>query len=584
MDNDNISDLILNSFLEEGAELLIQFEEIVLSLEHPVEPAKKNKLYQITHTLKGTAKVAGKDKFANFVHSLETMFQEFDLSNSAQTEAFRQRLLGCHSFMKKWLDGQEIKPVQIEAVLNGNVQIKELSENNQLKDDTLKSSTEPPKKVQETEKVPQPKKEIASGNSESVSIKRQEASKKDKKSTKSSRPEVLKVKRDQIDNIIKAVGELSTQLSVVEHHIDRFNLNSEVAVDALDFCLKYVKELQDLSLSLSLQPLDKFFQRMQRVCWDTAHVSKKRVQFLKKGADIELDKTVLDKILEPLIHLVRNAVDHGIESAEEREKIGKSKEGTLSISARQDAAKVILVIKDDGRGIDVERVRQKAINIGLISADQELSDKETMRLILEPGFSTREKVTEISGRGVGMDVVYSAIKDLNGNLFIHSEKGKGSEFEIHLPTNLTLIESILAQVEKQRYGIPLKDFAEIIDLNEYVVYENETGDMYFERFGEVITLCRVTQFLNVASAYRSDSSTKPRTAIINRSSSKPIAFIIDAIIGKQNLYVKPLERGLENLFGIFGTTIMPDGEAGLVLNLSEMVEGKKITSKGVVNG
>ena len=235
-----------------------------------------------------------------------------------------------------------------------------------------------------------------------------------------------------------------------------------------------------------MQPIDRFLQRLERSCRDVARTTGKEIEVIKMGSNIELDKAVLDQIADPFIHIVRNATDHGIENPEQRESKGKKRAGEVILKAEQKSGTVVFTIQDDGAGLDRDRILEKAIEKGLVDRSEKISDEAIYQLIMKPGFSTKQQVTEISGRGVGLDVVAATLGRLGGSLRIDSQFGTGTRFIVTIPTNFSMVESVLVEISGNRYGIPLKDFTEIIDLSDFRLQESDQGNQFFKMRDEII--------------------------------------------------------------------------------------------------
>jgi two-component system chemotaxis sensor kinase CheA len=314
---------------------------------------------------------------------------------------------------------------------------------------------------------------------------------------------------------------------------------------------------------------------MSRVVWDTAKKTGKEVRFDMFGEDTELDRSVIDKLADPLMHMVRNAVDHGIESAEQRVASGKSKAGTVKLSASQAGGNIYIHIEDDGKGLDPEKLINKAREKGIISAEQNLSDQEAYRLIFAPGFSTAQVVTDVSGRGVGMDVVRKNIESMRGKVDIQSTIGKGSVFVIELPLTLAIMEGIEASIGEEHFIIPSLSVLEFLRPSEDMILNTLDRGETLQFRGHFLPIIRLTDIYGGSSKL-----TNPTEAIlvIVENSGKLFALMVDEVLGKLSVVIKSLGGMFQGLKGVSGCAIMPNGSVGLILDIGALVQLAKMRS------
>ncbi|MCS6837279.1 MAG: chemotaxis protein CheA, partial [Bdellovibrionaceae bacterium] len=289
-----------------------------------------------------------------------------------------------------------------------------------------------------------------------------------------------------------------------------------------------------------------------------------------RGEETELDKTILEKITDPLVHLVRNAVDHGIEKPEVRSAQGKNPTGLIILGAHHKSGRLIIEICDDGAGLNPETIRKKAVEKGLIGEQQKLTPQECYQLIFAPGFSTKEVVTDVSGRGVGMDVVRTNITELNGEISIESEVGKGATFRISLPLTLAIIDAMIVLSGPHKFVIPVNHVYETLRVDSKSVSQSsDLGDVLLLR-GELVPIYRLADFFGIDSK----PSEKEVSAIINRSGKRPFALVVDEIIGQSQVVIKQLSPELQGIKGVSGVTILGDGKPSLILEPPELVKRK----------
>jgi two-component system chemotaxis sensor kinase CheA len=326
-------------------------------------------------------------------------------------------------------------------------------------------------------------------------------------------------------------------------------------------------------MAIRAQPVKPVFQRMSRIVREIADMTGKSVRLITEGENTEVDKTVIDKLAEPLTHMIRNAVDHGIESPEKRLAAGKPEEGTLRLVAKHRSGRIVIEIADDGAGINRERVRQKAIQNGLIASDNNLSDEEIDNLIFHPGFSTADKISDISGRGVGMDVVKRSIQSLGGRISITSRPGHGSIFTMSLPLTLAVLDGMVVTVAGQTLVVPLTAIVETLQPEASKVH----------RFGaeqRLISIrdsfCPLVDVGRVLSFRREQADPVAGVALLVESEGGgQRALMVDAIQGQRQVVIKSLEANYDHVPGIAAATILGDGRVALILDVDAVVAGSR---------
>ena len=317
-------------------------------------------------------------------------------------------------------------------------------------------------------------------------------------------------------------------------------------------------------------PLKQTLQKMQRIVRDTSKALNKKVTLELVGEETEIDKTVLEHLADPLVHIVRNAVDHGLETTEDRIKAGKSEEGIVTIKAHHEGNNLVIEISDDGKGINPKIIREKAIEKGVISANATMSDSDIVNLIFHPGFSTKSEVSEISGRGVGMDVVKTNIEKLSGEVKVITKLGEGSVFKVVLPLTLAIIEAMVTKIGDERYIIPLGQVYESLsptaDLVHHVI---GVGDCLKIR-GEVIPLFKISKALQRTVV---DKPIHEQIAIIVNTNDRSFAVLVDDILHQQQVVIKKLGEEIKNQKGFMGSSILGDGRPAFILDLVELFAG-----------
>lgn len=371
----------------------------------------------------------------------------------------------------------------------------------------------------------------------------------------------VRVDLERLDKFMNMVSELvihRTRLEQISTNYKSAELN-----ETLEQVARTTSDLQDLVMKIRMLPLETVFNRFPRMVRDLSVELNKDIDFIIKGQDTELDRTVIDEIGEPLIHLIRNAADHGIESREERISKGKNPTGTIKLIAYQEGTKAIIKVEDDGAGINVEKIREKANKMGINT--EGMSESDIKNLIFAQGFSTNEVVTDISGRGVGMDVVKTKISSLGGTVDVISEEGKGSTFIIRLPLTLQIIQALLVKVGGETMAISLGYIDRVIDYNEDKVMKTDNREVIIYN-DNVIPLIRVYEKLGLE---KSDSS--KNYIVIVQVGEKTVGLLVDGLLGQRETVIKPLGKTLKNLKEYIGATIYGDGLVTLILDVAALI-------------
>ncbi|MBK1812950.1 chemotaxis protein CheA [Clostridium sp. YIM B02505] len=371
----------------------------------------------------------------------------------------------------------------------------------------------------------------------------------------------VRVDLERLDKLMNMVSELvihRTRLEQISTNYRAQELN-----ETLEQVARTTSDLQDLVMKIRMLPLEVVFNRFPRMIRDLSVELNKEINFIVEGQDTELDRTVIDEIGEPLIHLLRNAADHGVESKEDRAKSGKDPVGTIKLSAYQEGTKAVIRVEDDGNGIDVEKVRRKAEKVGINT--EGMTENDIKNLIFSQGFSTNEVVTDISGRGVGMDVVKTKISALGGTVDVVSEIGKGSSFIIRLPLTLQIIQALLVKVGEETLAISLGFIDRVIDYKEDRIKKTNGREVIVYR-ENVIPLIRLNETLQI------DTSKKDKNfIIIVKVGDKVVGLLVDSLLGQQEIVIKPLGKTLEGLNEYIGATILGNGLVTLILDVGALI-------------
>jgi two-component system chemotaxis sensor kinase CheA len=326
-------------------------------------------------------------------------------------------------------------------------------------------------------------------------------------------------------------------------------------------------ELQEGVMRIRMVPISQIFSRFPRLVRDLSKTLNKKINLVIEGEETELDKSVIEDLLDPIMHSVRNSIDHGIESQEERRAAGKPEEGMVLLKAANEGNMIVIEISDDGKGIDVEAVKTKAVDRGLISPNKILTDVEAFNLIFEPGFSTAKQITSISGRGVGLDVVRRSIDKLNGTVTVSSEKGKGTKFTIKLPLTLAIIQGLLVRVGQEIYSIPITSVIESLRIKPDEIKKIDNYEVFNIR-NDVISLLRLNRLFGIKTEERQDY----HFIVIVGTAEKKMGFMVDSLIGEEDVVIKPLRDQFTNSPGIAGASILGDGSVSLIIDVSQLLE------------
>jgi len=384
----------------------------------------------------------------------------------------------------------------------------------------------------------------------------------------------LRVDAGRIDTVMNLVGELIIGKSMLQRTITEFErvhakdpLRGKFS-DALAFQSRILGELQKSVMKVRMVPVEQLFRRFPRIVRDVAKSRNKDISLELAGQNTDLDKSILDSLAEPLAHLVRNAADHGIETAAERQAAGKPARGTIRLNAYHDGDQVVIEVSDDGRGIDHERVVRCAVQRGLLKNDEaaRLSEAEALHLIFSPGFSTAEEVTEISGRGVGLDVVKSALDALKGTVAVESEPGKGATFRLMVPLTLASIQAVLFRAHDRLYAAPLSSVVEITRISEDEIHRVDDREV-FQLREQVLTLIRLDRLIDGRGRVRS----KRNFVIVIGAGGRRFGLAVDSLMGEEELVIKALEDDLVTSPLVSGASILGDGTVVLILNIPAVV-------------
>jgi two-component system chemotaxis sensor kinase CheA len=548
---------ILREFVLEGNEQLTDADGRLLELEkNPQQHEALNALFRSFHTIKGLAGFLNLEDLQNTAHAAEDLL---DCARSGKLE---------------------LRGAAIDLIFQSSDVLKQLV---RQVGDCVAAGTWPPPGLQRvptlveairtlvaaTQAAGQTPKTSGVGEGvEEDTARTSQAEESGPRRAADGGDRTIRVDATRLDHLVDLVGELVITESMVTRTAggsDGHSRDSRRHVLRLD---KITRELQELAGSLRMVPVQGLFRKMARLARDTAKKCGKEVSFETLGEDTELDKTVVEKVADPLVHLIRNAIDHGLESdASERVRQGKPSAGRVQLRAFHKGGKIFIEVEDDGRGLNRAAIIEKAVQRGLLRKDEVPEERDIYSLICQPGFSTATKITALSGRGVGMDVVKRNIVSMGGSLDIRSEGGKGTCFAMKLPLTLAVIDGMLVRAGKERYVIPTLSVVRLVEPRRSDITSVLDRDDWLQVQGQSLPLVRLTTLFRLPPA-----ETQARLAIIVESDGERIAVVVDELLGQQQAVIKSIGGGLGDTPGISGCAILSDGRVGLVVDVAGLLQ------------
>ena len=379
----------------------------------------------------------------------------------------------------------------------------------------------------------------------------------------------IRVETTKIDKLFDMVGELITIETMVTNNPDLKGLNLPNFNKSANMLNKITRELQEISMSIRMMPLEGLFNKMKRLVRDVSLKMNKKVNLLVSGQETEMDKNVIDEISDPLVHILRNAIDHGIELPEDRIAKGKEEIGTVSLSARYEGNEILIIVEDDGAGIKRDIVLKKAEEKGLLKGPPEsMTDKEIFALVFEPGFSTAKQVTDISGRGVGMDVVKKNLEKLRGSIDVNSAPDKGSKITLRIPLTLAIMEAMVIRIGESKYALPILAIRESFRPQLEMVTITMDGLEVVKVREEILPVIRLHELFNVEP---DSEELNQGILIIIEARDRKICLFADEIVGQQQAVIKGLSNYIGKVPGITGCMIIGDGGIGLILDIEGII-------------
>jgi two-component system chemotaxis sensor kinase CheA len=539
-------------FFEEVAEHLAALEDGLLRLESsPDDKELINGIFRAAHSIKGTGGALGFNDVAAFTHHMETVLDRMREQALPATPPRIELLLRATDTLSSLIDCVKdgTEPSSDRAIivqeLQAQLDVREKIEATQQAVTLFDVEGEPP-----------------------ASAAAATASTPAARSKSANQADSIRVSVAKVEELINLVGELVIANSMVQEAFSDSHENALLLREALAGMDRTTRQLQEQVMAVRMVPISTVFRRFPRIVRDLATMLGKNVSVVMTGDETELDKQVIEEIGDPLTHLVRNAVDHGLETPAQRLAQGKREEGRLELKAYHEGGNVVIEIVDDGRGIDAARVRQKAISQGLISADSVLSDEQAYQLIMLPGFSTAEKITDISGRGVGMDVVKRNVEALNGTITINSTPGQGSCFRIKLPLTMAILDGLALRLGGDVYVLPLLSVVESLRPQpQQIIRVAEQGEVVMVR-GEPLPLLYLHRLFHT---HVEVSQVCDGLVVIVEHQGRKYGLVVDELIGQLQVVMKSLESNYQRVEGISGATILGDGRIAMIIDIAGLM-------------
>jgi len=542
---------IFNEFTGEAEDHLAAIETTLLEAQGNFDKEAIDKIFRAAHSLKGASSYFKLEEIRETSHVTEDLLDEVRTGKRSMDQGLTDLLL-IYKDLELLLLNDAKQAVKRDGVLKRSPRSKQYME--QIA--AYKRSGSSPTAARDTVAGAQPvAAPVAASNSEAGG-------------TKLDVKTFVKVDTKRLDQLIDSIGEMVIYSSMLIQRCRAQLAGDEGLVKTTHQVEKFARDLQNIGMSMRLIPIRGLFQKMSRLVWDTAKKIGKEIKFTMEGEDTELDRNIIDQLADPLMHMIRNAIDHGIEPPEDREKKGKSRVGAIQLRAYHAGGSIHIEITDDGRGLNPEKLLAKAREKGIVLPGQQLSLAETYQLIFAAGFSTAAVVTDISGRGVGMDVVRRNIEGMRGHVHIRSEIDKGTVFTIELPLTLAIIDGILVRVADQQFIVPTLSIVELTNLSEdAVTHALDRGETFHFR-GRSLPLFRLGRLFQLDSK---DSHSTEGTVIVAESNGEQTAILVDEVLGSYSTVIKNLSDIFTNREGVAGCAIMSNGDVSLILDVRSLV-------------
>lgn len=580
---------MVEQFTRESLDLIDGLEQEMLDLEHtPDDTELIDRAFRGLHTLKGNAGLLGFGDLERVSHRTESLFEHMRKGSIRADMETVKMVLSILDLLRTTIieisrsgdgaiRGCDVLIGFIEDVIADALGISAGANREKTEPQPVADSI--PETFAPAVPEPEPVAPVAFGLPESPETPAVETPRPEERTIRSGEAVVeraavarkdIRVDLEKVDKLVDLVGELALAEMMVVQNPALKGLEAEEFERAVHHLDRVISELQYVSMSLRMVPIAATFRKLIRLVHDLSYKSSKNVKLVTLGEETEVDKTVVDHIADPLVHIVRNAIDHGIELPEDRKATGKKEFGTVTIDAKHEGGEVWIEVSDDGRGLSREKILRKARQMGMITGEgAELRDEEIYKLIMEPGFSTADKITEVSGRGVGMDVVKRNLEKINGQVDVSSVPGKGSRFTLRIPLTLALMDGMLVQVGGTRYIMPLLSIRECIRPRREDITVTPDGQEVVKVRSELIPVIRLHQLHNITPE---NEALEESLLLVVEYRGKTYCIVVDGVLGQQQAVIKGLSEYVGNVRGASGCTILGDGTVSLILDVGSLVE------------
>lgn len=547
-------------FLDEAAQLLEDTEQCFLGLEGSGgDPSLLEKIFRLAHNLKGSSRAVGFEQMGAFTHEFENFLLKLKNKELAVSPGAVTLLLKANDFIKTMVAGLKSDVTATFEFADLVAQFHSASGGEAAPEVPAAA----PEAVPAHEDMASAPEAAPAAIEEAVAAIAPPPPPANKRAPAPPADESIRVSLARVEKLIDFIGELSILQAVLRQQSQASG--SELLRKTVSQMGKVSKEIQDISMGLRMIPVKQTFQKMQRIVRDTAGMLDKKVNLILEGEETELDKTVLENIGDPLVHLIRNAVDHGVELPADRVKAGKPEVGTICLRAFHQGGRLVLEIQDDGKGINADVLTRKAIEKGILKPGTTLPEREAVNLIFHAGFSTKEVTTEVSGRGVGMDVVRTNIEALSGEIDIKTKVGEGTTFRISLPLTLAIIDGLVIVAGTDRLVVPLAQVHETIHVQPSQIEKRSgVGELFVLR-GEPLPVFHLAALMGRAAPLAEP------IGLVVRGSFGTFVLLVEDILWQQQVVVKKLGLELQGLKGFGGSTILGDGHPALILETEEII-------------
>jgi len=556
------------TFIEEVTQLLSDSEQCFLQLEeNPDDSCTIDRIFRIAHNIKGSAKAVGFEQLGQFTHEFENFLLQCKSKKFSINSKSISLLLKCNDHIKNWIEKlhNDLTATVDSANLINELQI--FTETETLTVNVNARGTEHTHaQDHENESEPEPESEVGTIPNSQKNTALVNKNILQTPTSKGSTDESIRVSLSRLEGLLNSVGELVILQTVLKEQA--ITPNPLILKKTIHQMGKITKEVQEISMSLRMVPLKQTFQKMQRIVRDTSHQLNKKVNLILEGEDTKVDKTILEALSDPLVHIIRNAVDHGIEPSALRKQNQKDDYGTIILKAYHQSGKLIIEVTDDGGGISIECLKLKAVERGVLKPNQVISDKEAVNLIFHLGLSTKTQVTDVSGRGVGMDVVKTNIEQIQGEVLVETTIHQGTTFKIVLPLTLAIIDGMIIRCNDERFVIPLSHVYETVKIKS-------TDIKFIIGVGEILDLRNenlpVIRLNKILGNHKTGNTPTEAIAIVVRDQGTPFATLAEDIIGQHQVVIKKLGHELQLIKGYSGSAILGDGKPALILEMSELL-------------